>query len=271
MLVNERDQYVGRSLLLYGEYSEAEVTLFQCLLRQGDVAVEIGANIGAHTVPIAKACGRAGVVFALEPQRLIYQTLCANIALNGLTNVWSMWAASGQAPGALRCPVLDPEQPNNFGAVELGGCERGETVQVLPLDVLKLQRVRLLKVDVEGMEKPVLAGARETIARTKPALYVEADREQKSPELLSFIMRELGYQAWWHFPPLFNPRNFAENEENVFGQTISINVLCMPAEQAQFAEGLLPGCRVLDPAEPWHAAVRRLSEAGAQPRRIRSI
>src|SRR5690606_13771278 len=53
MLFNKRDLYVGRSLATYGEFSEAEIGLFRQILRPGGVVIEAGANIGAHTVPLA--------------------------------------------------------------------------------------------------------------------------------------------------------------------------------------------------------------------------
>src|SRR5579862_896137 len=87
MLFNVNDQYVGRSLDLYGEYSEGEIDFFKQVVQPGDTVLEIGANIGSHTVFFAKAVGREGTVQAFEPQRLIFQTLCANIALNNLENV----------------------------------------------------------------------------------------------------------------------------------------------------------------------------------------
>ena len=86
MLYNVNDIYIGRSLDLYGEYSEGEIALFRQFLRPGDVVVEIGAHIGTHTVFFAKTVGPTGVVFAFEPQRVVHQTLCANIALNSLSN-----------------------------------------------------------------------------------------------------------------------------------------------------------------------------------------
>src|SRR5690606_28828206 len=89
MLFNKRDLYVGRSLATYGEFSEAEIGLFRQILRPGGVVVEAGANIGAHTVPLARMVGESGAVVAFEPQRLQFQLLCANLALNGMINVFA--------------------------------------------------------------------------------------------------------------------------------------------------------------------------------------
>src|SRR4051812_49892110 len=63
------DAYIGRSLDVYGEYSEGELELFHQLLRPGDVAVDAGANIGAVTVGMARLFGPGGAGVALEPPR----------------------------------------------------------------------------------------------------------------------------------------------------------------------------------------------------------
>src|SRR5918993_5744771 len=106
MMYNVNDQYIGRSLDLYGEYSEGEVDLFRQILRQGDLALDVGANIGVHTVPMARLVGERGSVLAIEPQRLAYQTLCGNVALNGLLNVWCHNVAVGDTRGSLVVPLL---------------------------------------------------------------------------------------------------------------------------------------------------------------------
>ena len=228
MLFLRRDQYIGRALALYGEFSEFEVELFSHTLRSGDVVVEVGANIGAHTVHLARLVGHTGLVVAFEPQRIIHQLLCANLALNELFNVVAYRAAAGARQGTLKVPPLDYAAANNFGGVALSA-EAGETVIVVPLDSLGLETLRLLKIDVEGMEIEVLQGARNLISRTRPLLYVENDRTEHSPRLIA-LLQELGYDLWWHTPPLFNPRNFASNPDNVFGDIVSINMFGAPKE-----------------------------------------
>ena len=88
MLYNEHDIYIGRSLDLYGEFSEGECDVFRQLIQPGWTVLELGANIGSHTVFLAKRVGPSGRVIAFEPQRIVFQTLCANIALNNLLNVF---------------------------------------------------------------------------------------------------------------------------------------------------------------------------------------
>ena len=239
MLFLKGDQYIGRSLDLYGEFSELEAGVIAKLLRANDVVVEVGANIGAHTIPMAKLVGAQGLVFAFEPQRVIHELLCANLALNELFNVQPYRAALGRSVGTIKVPILDYASESNFGGLSLSQSDSGEEVPLIALDSFALPSLRMLKVDVEGMEAEVLSGARETIARFRPILYVENDRRAKSQNLIRLI-EALDYKMWWHKPPLFNPGNFARRAENIFGNIVSKNLLCFPKESPTVVSGLRP-------------------------------
>jgi hypothetical protein len=123
MLYLVTDLYVGRSLDRYGEYGEEEVGLLRMIVRPGWMVLDIGANMGAHTVSLARATGPKGVVLAFEPQRVLFQILCANVALNGLANVSTNQAAVGCEAGTVIVPNLDYSAVNSL---QQGRC-RGQT------------------------------------------------------------------------------------------------------------------------------------------------
>ena len=247
MLFLRGDQYVGRSLERYGEFSELEGQLFAQVLGAGDTVVEVGANMGAHTLQLARLVGPQGVVHAYEPQRVIFQILCANVALNALFNVHTHHAGVGSAAGQLRVPPLDYAAVGNFGGLSLTDQGAGEVVPVVPLDATPFASLKLLKIDVEGMEHAVLSGARQTIAQHRPLLYVENDRIAQSPALIE-LLQALGYTLYWHTPTLFNPANFARNPENIFPGIVSINLLCVPQESSAVIKGFRP---VSGPQDWW--------------------
>jgi FkbM family methyltransferase len=247
MLYLRRDQYIGRSLDLYGEFSEGECQLFAQLLQPGQIVAEIGANIGAHTVYLAKRVGPSGTVLAFEPQRAMFYLLCANLALNEQFQVHAYRTALGAAPGSIKVPAVDHRAAGNFGGVSLHHGETGEDVPLVTLDGFALPSLRLLKVDVEGMETEVLLGARQTIARCRPILYVENDRQEKSAQLIRTI-EDLGYDLYWHLPPLFSPDNFAGCRDNVFPGIVSENMLGIPKEMGMPVSG---SRRVAGPEDRW--------------------
>jgi len=243
MMYLRNDWVVSRSLALYGEWSEGEIDIFRQFVVPGDIVVECGANIGAHTLALSRLVGPSGAVVAYEPQRIVFQLLCANLAMNEVLNVHARSAAAGAAAGSINVPLLDYGALNNVGGLALGG-EGGERVAVETIDSLGLPRLKLLKIDVEGMEADVLAGAAATVRKLKPVLYVENDRAEKSEQLIRMI-QGLGYRLWWHLPPYFNPSNFSGNRENVFRDGVSINMFCVSRELAGNITGMQ---EVTDPA-----------------------
>jgi len=228
MMYLRNDVYIGRSFEQYGEYSEGEVALLRALLRPGDVAFDVGANVGALTIPMARLVGPTGMVYAFEPQRVIFQILCGNVAINELGNVQTLQWAVGSAAGTTKVMPLDYGAQNNFGGLALGSAN-GEDVAVIAIDDLNLSTLRLLKMDVEGMELDAIRGAAATIARCRPFLFIENDRPEKSTALLTQLF-DHGYRLWWHTTPLYNGANFLNNSQNLFGNIHSFNVLGIPGE-----------------------------------------
>lgn len=109
--------------------------------------------------------------------------------------------------------------------------------------------VALIKIDVEGMEGEVLAGAAALIARDRPLLYVENDRTERSAALIAQLFA-LEYRLFWHLPPLFNPDNYRGEREDLFPGIVSVNMLGVPRER----DAELVGFReVLTPADLWNA------------------
>lgn len=229
MLFPRGDMFIGRSLELYGEWSDGEVTLFSNLVGAGDHVVEAGANIGTHTLALARLVGPAGRVWAFEPQKLVYQMLCANLALGEIENVEPLHAAAGAFGGMIAIPRVGYGAAANFGGVAVGAGE--DKVPVMTVDALDLPHCKLIKIDVEGHEVDVLKGAEQTIRRLRPCLFIEDDRADHHGALMA-ILAEYGYRAWWHLSPLFNPGNFRGNDVNAFGNMLSVNLFCLPSETA---------------------------------------
>ena len=237
MMYYDTDAFIGRSLELYGEYSEGEPAVWSQILHPGMTTIEVGANIGAHTIFLAKKLGPAGRLFAIEPQRQLYQMLQGNLALNEIKNTFVMHGAIGREMGTIAVPDVDYSKDGNFGGTSLGGISE-ERVPLSTIDHIAAERVHFIKIDVEGMECDVIEGATNTLRRCKPILYVENDRSSKSSELIEMLMLH-DYRLWWHLPPLFNPQNFFGTVDNIFGATVSVNMLCIPSSQP----ASLPGWR----------------------------
>jgi FkbM family methyltransferase len=250
ILINRNDAYIGRSVELYGEFSEGEVELFRQVVRPGSTVVEAGAHIGTHTLVLSECVGPKGAVYAFEPQRPLFQILCGNLALNDRENVLAFCEALGAESGSLVVPRLNYHQENNFGGLGLGSYEHGERVPVRTIDQLELPRCEMIKVDVEGMERVVLQGAEATLQRFHPVLYVENDRPEQSAALIEYLLAA-GYRLYWHTPPLYSPNNYFGNAENVFSNIVSVNMLGIHESVKSQITGLR---EIRDPQTDWKTA-----------------
>lgn len=224
------DQYIGHALEKYGEYSEGEPELWRKFVHIGDTVIDVGANIGAHTLALADMVGAGGSVLAFEPQIENYQLLLQNV--RGVSQAYIYRIAMGSAAGKISAPKLDELPHHNYGGVELG--HGGNKVEVRTLDDMTstaFGHISFVKIDVEGMEAEVLRGAKRMIGQHRPVLYVENDRPDKSDELLTLIF-DMGYQIYDHRPYLYSPHNYKKAElGSDHSNIISLNLLCIPAEK----------------------------------------
>jgi FkbM family methyltransferase len=230
VFARDNDPYVGASLCYYGEYSHAEVKLMSLVLRPGDIAVDVGANIGALTVPMASIVGPKGMVFAFEPQRVPFQMLCGSLMLNDLRNVYAINAPVGSnGEQHVRIPEVDPDHFGNCGALSLVEPHAdGIPLRMVALDQYKLHACRLIKADVEGMEPDVLDGAMETLRKHHPVLILEADREPRAYSLAA-TLKPLGYRCYMHFAKLYRAENFKGHTPNIWkANNSSLNLVALP-------------------------------------------
>jgi FkbM family methyltransferase len=244
-LVPVADEYVGQALLHYGEYSQIELELLLQFVTPQTRVIVAGANIGALVVPLAQ---KAGEVVAFEPQRWVFQLLCANAALNNLVNVRAYWAGLSDKRGMTRIPVLAPTVPNNFGALDIPAVVAqnigGDAVPMMTLDSIPDADVGLLTIDVEGMELNVLQGGEKLIDRCRPVIFFEADREMRNKDVFNWL-REHNYQLHWYRTPLYNPDNWRKNTTPGFVSMhnqvpAALNVLATPRERDMTLTGFEP-------------------------------
>jgi FkbM family methyltransferase len=232
MLYNPND-FIGQTLDVYGEWSYAEIELLAQLIKPGFVILDVGAYIGTHSVSFAKLVQPCGFVFSFEPQRIAFEFLSANIILNNLTNIFPMHAAVSDTNGEIMVPVINPASQSNTAAFKISGHTMGDAVKQVTIDSLGFGSCHMIKIDVEGMESNVIAGAQNTIRQFRPVLFLENNGFGNSPELIRQIF-DLNYKAWWFFSPPVEPNTPFNPEIN------DKNMLCLPAEWNTNVNGLVP-------------------------------
>lgn len=214
--------YIGKCFELYGQYSEDEVRVMRTFLREGDVAFDIGANIGDLTLPMARLVGETGRVYAVESHSDNFNVLCTNLALNDIRNTKPINAF-----------IADSETVETAGPWgKFGYVSKNFQPPIIPLDSMNLDVCAFIKIDVDGKELEVLRSGQATIAKTRPVIYLENDIQEKSAPLLDHLLRN-DYVLYWHKAPIFEPDNFFGNPVNHWPQNIiSLMMLCLPKEKA---------------------------------------
>lgn len=169
------DDAISNVLYRTGQWEDYLLKISRVFLQdiQKPLVLDIGANLGAYSIPLAKGIRNVGgTVMAFEPQRIVYYQLCGNIVLNRLDNFIAINKAVGDYDGYIEMPEINYDENINIGAFSLEKTYRESlnierfmkdnktSVPILKLDSLKLaQSPALIKIDVEGFELNVLKGA----------------------------------------------------------------------------------------------------------------
>lgn len=211
---------IGCSAVLdrYGEFSRFEQAVIDAHTTRDSIVLDIGAHIGAFTIPTAR---RVAKVFAFEPQEDVREVLQKNLEINDIRNVEVLPYAVGWKSGVGKYT----SQPTDNGSVGLRN-EGEKEVRVVSLDELDLPPMDFIKVDVEGMELQVLAGARDTIIRCRPTLFLE--RPTNDDKMLVNCLAMFRYTSFLMDLPIFVPTNFRGDQVNNFPSTAHKMNLAIP-------------------------------------------
>ena len=190
--------------------SQGSVDALRAFLREGDVAIDIGAHTGDTTVPMALAVGRKGRVFALEPNPYVFKVLAANAALNrSKTDIVPLMFAAMPDDGEFEFEYSDSGYCNggfhhgisrwkhgHFSKLRVAGRNlhgylRAEAADVLP-------RLRYIKIDTEGFDRSVVNSLKDLITATRPYLRAEIYKHLPGEERRGFHndLRALGYRVF---------------------------------------------------------------------------
>ena len=119
MIFPRNDMVVGRSLPLYGEWSEGENIVMSQLVNNGDSVIDIGANIGTTAISLSRSVGESGKVFAFEPQQIISQCLSANVLLNNIKNIEVYTLAVSSKSGWVYLDTDELSTKGRYGSVSV--------------------------------------------------------------------------------------------------------------------------------------------------------
>ncbi|MDQ3998138.1 MAG: FkbM family methyltransferase [Gemmatimonadota bacterium] len=190
--------------VLIDRYEPDTLRVIGALVREGDVCLDIGANVGAVTMAMARRVGVAGKVYAFEPGPDPYARLVRNVALNPSIRdrVVTLQMGVSSEPGTLYWNADERGNPAN--ATLLSGTGTPTTVVSVDTFVAEtgLDRVDFVKIDVEGMEYEVLRGGLATWRAYQPVFYLETERRFEAIrgfpalERIERLFDEIGYRLY---------------------------------------------------------------------------
>ena len=209
---------------VFGSFEGHFAELFRYLVRPADRCIDVGANVGVHTVRLAKLVGKQGEVIAVEANEEVARRANNNILLNRLVNVRVIQAAaSDHADHSVLLYRPDAEDSNRARASMLphayltGSAARVDTIAI---DDINHEPVALIKIDVEGCESAVISGATRTIDAFSPYIIFEYAPYLLSGESHSPFgwLQERGYELF----------NIDRNRHNITGRgTLALERLDM--------------------------------------------
>jgi FkbM family methyltransferase len=185
-------EVVGFLRLVHGRFEGAEIETLMEAARPGTVAVDVGANVGIFTIPLARAVGTDGAVWAFEPLPENVDRLHANVVENQLSNVRLLAVAASDADGVLPFHLAGDSAYGSTREVFFGrGTGRSQTVPAVRLDTEWMAHgmppVSVIKIDVEGAELAVLRGSLDMIRHCRPLLLIEAANSEELAKLEKYL------------------------------------------------------------------------------------
>ena len=241
------DDVISESLRLYGEWAQLEIEIVSSFISPGQLVIDVGAFIGTHSLAFSNVVGASGRILAFEPRAPIAAILQDNILRSPFSNIEVRVCGLGASRESIRVRSIDLLSDTNFGGLALRDSVEdsasSETVSILTLDSLKLDSLDFIKADVEGMEIDVLRGARKSIARFRPAMFLEANSLNKSIALLEWS-RANHYLCYGLLTRAFNPENYNGNTKNIFGEAAEAALMMVPAERHSQYSALLEAHRL---------------------------
>lgn len=215
--VISNDKVVSESLRLYGEWAQNEISILSRFINKNDVVIDVGAFIGSHAVAFANIAPE-GMVYSFEAREDIFNILVKNA--EKFNNIRAFNFGLGSKKTELSIEKNDTDEEQNPGALnlkEITESDRQEIINIERLDNFSFDKVDFMKVDVEGMEYEVLLGAKKTIDRFEPVLFLEINDVHHSVDILNWAKNN-AYVIYGVNAAAYNPRNFNCNEHNIFGE-----------------------------------------------------
>ncbi len=214
------------------DWFEEEISFLRRVLRDGEKAIDIGANYGVYTLSMAKAVGPNGAIWAFEPASSTAEFLKQSIAANQFEHITLECSALSDTGGSARLTLNDHAELN---ALEHGAesANAGETVRVTTLDDAaeryQWRDIEFLKIDAEGEETRIIQGGRDFLRKCSPLILYEVKAGDTVHLDLVRAFEAMGYESYRLVPGLEILAPFIADEEQ---DGFLLNLFCCKADRS---------------------------------------
>jgi len=191
--------------IYFGFREPARLKLYD-LISEGDIVFDVGANIGDTTLHFAKIIGDNAKVHSFEPDPINHNSIQKNISLNNFKNIILNKIGLGNVKGSFKIHTLDQKNKGmNRIVSDSEDVKNSREIQVTTINEYvkenNIQKLDLIKIDVEGYEFNVLKGSVEVLNRFHPKLFIELDDENlkaqgSSAKKLVMFLLDIGYDIF---------------------------------------------------------------------------
>ena len=167
---------VGQDNVYYSEGHSGEIEMLSAFckyLKKDDIALDIGANIGHHSIFISLLVGKNGKIISFEPISEMIKRFEENIKINNIENIILNKFALSDKSGSYNFYINEDKDIGSSSFINYDNNLKKINVETKTLDELKIKNIKLIKIDVEGYEYNVLLGGKETILQNKPIIILE--------------------------------------------------------------------------------------------------
>lgn len=178
------NDWIQQQVYFLGEYEKPEISFINKILSEGDVFIDIGANIGLFTINASRTVGKKGTVISFEAFSSNFFKLKKHVEINHLTNVNLEHLAISDTEKTLEIYLNNKDQNLGMASSYLEYFDTIEKIKATSLDIYTkekaLEKINFIKIDIEGGEYDALSGMKNVLMNYKPILLIEINRETLS-------------------------------------------------------------------------------------------
>lgn len=234
-----KDDYITNCIKHYDYFSPQEIMFLKKFIDVNDNVIEIGTNIGCHTIPLSYNNPK-GRYYCFEPQKYVFDILTENVKMNNRKNVIPFNCGLGEQNKTIyyNMHTLHSNNSGAFALNQIGAVDvKGDNKYELDIknincinEIVNLPNLKLIKMDVETMEYEIIVTMKDIITKFKPIIFVEYG--PGTFEDICVFLNNLGYKIFWFntandqyemFKCLNNKKLYPPNKKLHLGD---VNIMC---------------------------------------------